>query len=72
MDDSLDGSELAKHHTTKQQRKALAERMKDNNDEVKLVIVRNMWLTASMRPQLLKFNKINLYRDLNTTAEQLL
>ncbi|CCE23837.1 protein of unknown function [Methylotuvimicrobium alcaliphilum 20Z] len=46
MDDSLDGSELAKHHTTKQQRKALAERMKDNNDEVKLVIVRNMWLTG--------------------------
>lgn len=49
---SSDGSELAKHHTTKQQRKALAERMKDNNDELKLVIVRDMWLTGFDAPSL--------------------
>ncbi|WP_431065870.1 type I restriction enzyme subunit R domain-containing protein [Methylotuvimicrobium sp.] len=54
MDDSSDGSELAKHHTTKQQRKALAERMKDNNDEVKLVIVRNMWLTGFDAPSIVE------------------
>ena len=49
---SSDGSELAKHHTTKLQRKALAERMKDNNDELKLVIVRDMWLTGFDAPSL--------------------
>lgn len=49
---SSDGPELAKHHTTKQQRKALAERMKDNNDELKLVIVRDMWLTGFDAPSL--------------------
>ena len=47
---SSDGPELAKHHTTKEQRKALAERMKDNNDELKLVIVRDMWLTGFDAP----------------------
>ncbi len=39
---SSDGPVMAKHHTTKQQRKLLAERMKDNSDELKLVIVRDM------------------------------
>ena len=43
---SSDGPELAKHHTTKEQRRALAERMKDPQDEMKLVIVRDMWLTG--------------------------
>ena len=47
---SSDGPELAKHHTTKDQRKTLAERMKDNNDELKLVIVRDMWLTGFDAP----------------------
>ena len=47
---SSDGPELAKHHSTKEQRKALAERMKDNNDELKLVIVRDMWLTGFDAP----------------------
>lgn len=43
---SADGPKLARHHTNKQQRKALAERMKDAGDELKLVIVRDMWLTG--------------------------
>lgn len=47
---SSDGPNLAKHHTTKQQRKALAERMKDSDDELKLVIVRDMWLTGFDAP----------------------
>lgn len=41
-----DGADIAKHHTTKEQRRALAERMKDPDDELKLVIVRDMWLTG--------------------------
>ena len=49
---SSDGAKLAKHHTTKQQRKALAERMKDNDDELKLVIVRDMWLTGFDAPSM--------------------
>jgi len=43
---SSDGPELAKHHTTKEQRRVLADRMKDPQDEMKLVIVRDMWLTG--------------------------
>lgn len=43
---SADGPKIAKHHTTKQQRKTLADRMKDTQDELKLVIVRDMWLTG--------------------------
>ena len=41
-----DGADIAKHHTTKEQRRALAERMKDPDDELKLVIVCDMWLTG--------------------------
>jgi type I restriction enzyme R subunit len=33
---SADGPEISKHHTTKQQRKDLSERMKDPSDELKL------------------------------------
>jgi type I restriction enzyme R subunit len=44
--DSSDGPEISKHHTTKEQRRALADRMKDPEDELKLVIVRDMWLTG--------------------------
>ncbi|GIV40199.1 MAG: hypothetical protein KatS3mg033_1999 [Thermonema sp.] len=47
---SSDGPKIAKHHTSKQQRKILAERMKDPNDELKLVIVRDMWLTGFDAP----------------------
>ncbi|PCH64454.1 MAG: DEAD/DEAH box helicase [Gammaproteobacteria bacterium] len=49
---SSDGPVLAKHHTTKQQRKMLAERMKDDSDELKLVIVRDMWLTGFDAPSM--------------------
>lgn len=45
-----DGPEIAKHHTTKEQRHALSERMKDPTDELKLVIVRDMWLTGFDAP----------------------
>jgi len=47
---SSDGPEIAKHHTTKQQRKDLSERMKDPDDKLKLVIVRDMWLTGFDAP----------------------
>lgn len=47
---SADGPEISKHHTTKQQRKDLSERMKDAADELKLVIVRDMWLTGFDAP----------------------
>jgi len=43
---SSDGPEISKHHTSKDQRRALAERMRDPEDELKLVIVRDMWLTG--------------------------
>lgn len=43
---SSDGPAIAKHHTTKEQRRTLADRMKDPDDELKLVIVRDMWLTG--------------------------
>jgi len=49
---SSDGPELAKHHTTKQQRRDLANRMKDVNDELQLVIVRDMWLTGFDAPSM--------------------
>jgi type I restriction enzyme, R subunit len=47
---SADGPQLAKHHTTKQQRKMLADRMKNSDDTLKLVIVRDMWLTGFDAP----------------------
>jgi type I restriction enzyme R subunit len=43
---------LQPHHTTKKQRKDLATRMKDANDELKLVIVRDMWLTGFDAPSM--------------------
>jgi len=49
---SSDGPKIAKHHTTKQQRRVLADRMKDPDDELKLVIVRDMWLTGFDVPML--------------------
>ena len=49
---SSDGPEIAKHYTTKEQRRALADRMKDPDDELKLVIVRDMWLTGFDVPSL--------------------
>jgi len=38
------------HNTTKQDRKALGDRLKDPNDPLKLVIVRDMWLTGFDAP----------------------
>lgn len=43
---SSDGAHIARHHTTKTQRKALADRMKDTDDPLQLVIVCDMWLTG--------------------------
>ena len=47
-----DGPEIAKHHTTKKERQDLAKRMKDNDDKLKLVIVRDMWLTGFDAPSM--------------------
>lgn len=47
---SADGPEISQHHTTKQQRKDLSERMKDPADPLKIVIVRDMWLTGFDAP----------------------
>jgi type I restriction enzyme R subunit len=47
---SSDGAAIQKHHTTKAQRKALALRLKDANDPLKIVIVRDMWLTGFDAP----------------------
>jgi type I restriction enzyme R subunit len=47
---SSDGVAIQKHHTTKSQRKALAFRLKDENDSLKFVIVRDMWLTGFDAP----------------------
>ncbi len=49
---SSDGSKIAKHHTTKEQRRVLAERMKNPDDELQLVIVRDMWLTGFDAPSM--------------------
>ncbi|MCF8272971.1 MAG: type I restriction endonuclease subunit R [Flavobacteriaceae bacterium] len=49
---SDDPESFQPHHTTKQQRKDLAIRMKDPNDELKLVIVRDMWLTGFDAPSM--------------------
>jgi type I restriction enzyme R subunit len=49
---SSDGPKIAIHHTNKTQRKALADRMKDPTDELKLVIVRDMWLTGFDAPSM--------------------
>ncbi|MFA5645733.1 MAG: type I restriction endonuclease subunit R [Candidatus Ratteibacteria bacterium] len=43
---SSDPENWQMHNTTKQDRKILAERFKDENDSLKLVIVRDMWLTG--------------------------
>lgn len=47
---SADGPVMQKQHTTKTQRKALSDRIKDPADPLKLVIVRDMWLTGFDAP----------------------
>lgn len=49
---SSDGPKISKHHTTKEQRRVLADRMKDPEDELELVIVRDMWLTGFDAPSM--------------------
>ncbi|WP_119344802.1 type I restriction endonuclease subunit R [Facilibium subflavum] len=49
---SSDGPEMEQHHTSKQQRRNLANRMKDTKDELKLVIVCDMWLTGFDAPSM--------------------
>jgi type I restriction enzyme, R subunit len=49
---SSDGPKIAKHHSTKEQRRSLAERMKTPEDELQLVIVRDMWLTGFDAPSM--------------------
>ncbi len=49
---SSDGPKISKHHTTKDQRRTLAERMKNPDDELQLVIVRDMWLTGFDAPSM--------------------
>ena len=49
---SADGPDIARHHTTKDQRRVLADRMKDPEDELRLVIVRDMWLTGFDAPSM--------------------
>ena len=49
---SSDGAKISRHHTTKEQRRSLAERMKNPEDELKLVIVRDMWLTGFDAPSM--------------------
>ena len=47
---SSDGPVMMKKHTTKSQRKTLSDRMKDPEDPLKIVIVRDMWLTGFDAP----------------------
>lgn len=49
---SSDGPKISKHHTTKEQRRTLAERMKNPDDELQLVTVRDMWLTGFDAPSM--------------------
>ncbi len=47
-----DPASFQKHIHTKEQRDTLADRMKDPKDELKLVIVRDMWLTGFDAPSM--------------------
>ncbi len=47
---SSDGPELNRYRTTKEQRRALARRLQDPDDALKIVIVRDMWLTGFDAP----------------------
>src|ERR1017187_1579256 len=49
---SSDGVIMEKHHTTKTERRNLSDRMKDEKDPLKLVIVIDMWLTGFDAPSL--------------------
>lgn len=49
-DAASDGPELAKHHTNAADRRKLQQRMKDDQDELQVVIVVDMWLTGFDAP----------------------
>ncbi|MCD2348248.1 type I restriction endonuclease subunit R [Clostridium guangxiense] len=49
---AADEERLQKHTGGKQRRDTLSNRMKDDNDELKIVIVRDMWLTGFDVPSL--------------------
>ena len=49
---SDDPESFQQHHTTKLQRKDLALRIKDPHDQLKIVIVRDMWLTGFDAPSM--------------------
>ena len=49
---SSDGPEISNYHTTKGQRRDLADRMRNPNDPLELVIVRDMWLTGFDAPSM--------------------
>ncbi len=49
---AADGPEWQEHIRNKQRRQHLAERMKDPNDPLSIVIVRDMWLTGFDAPSL--------------------
>ena len=49
---SDDPASFQPHHTSKKDRKALAIRLKDSHDGLKLVIVQSMWLTGFDAPPL--------------------
>ncbi len=49
---SSDGPEISEHYTTKEECRVYAERIKDPDDELKLVIVQDMWLTGFDVPSL--------------------
>ncbi|MFA6815010.1 MAG: type I restriction endonuclease subunit R [Parabacteroides sp.] len=49
---SSDNAKLQPHIGNKERREFLAKRMKDNSDELKIVIVRDMWLTGFDVPSL--------------------
>lgn len=45
-----DAGNLVAHHTSKKQRRALSQRLKDPNNDLELVIVCDMWLTGFDAP----------------------
>jgi type I site-specific restriction-modification system R (restriction) subunit/very-short-patch-repair endonuclease len=47
---AADGPDLAQHHTTKTERQLLAQRLKDPEDSLELVVVCDMWLTGFDAP----------------------
>lgn len=49
-DNASDNQKLSAHHTSKKERELLQRRMRDNDDELKIVIVVDMWLTGFDAP----------------------